>query len=112
MALRGGVASRFLCEITASSTCTVEWSGVTRPTAAVRKDPNRMEIFKGYIVDRNKAVLLREVNAVGRDEAEAALSLSLTPDELALQQEDELAVIWNNVGNFTRIPKTRMKLDK
>lgn len=71
-----------------------------------------MDIYKAFIVDRNKAKILREVTCIGRDESEAALEIGLTEAEKSLQRKDELQIVWQCVGSFERISKTRVILDE
>ena len=61
-----------------------------------------MNLYKVYIVDRKKGVLLAEHTLVGKDTGDAALELELTEGMKALKGKDELEIVWQTVGGFEK----------
>lgn len=73
------------------------------------KRRNRMTLYRAYVIDRFKGEVLSEHTVVGRDTGEAALNFSLTAEEKALKQKDDLEIIWQTVGQFDKVEVTRTR---
>jgi hypothetical protein len=77
-----------------------------------RKESNEMTLFKVYVVDILHGVVTSEHTRIGRDEGDAGIGLKLTEAEEKLKAKDALEIIWNNVGAFQKIVRTRTIVEK
>ena len=68
-----------------------------------------MRLYKAYVINRATADLLNEVTLIGRDKEDAALGLALTEDQKALKTDDDLEIIWQEVGAFEKREVQRIK---
>lgn len=68
-----------------------------------------MRLYKAYIVNRATAELLDEATLIGRDKEDAALGLTLTDAQKALKADDDLEIIWQEVGAFEKREVQRIK---
>lgn len=71
-----------------------------------------MNIFDVYIVNRVTCKILRKETLIGSDEGDAALTLTLTAEEASLKSEDDLDIIYNEVGSFEKRVTQRIKVEK
>ena len=73
-----------------------------------------MTLFKVFVIDRYKGVLLSEHTVIGVDEGEAALNFSLTDEERKIKSKDDLEIIWQRVGEFEKreVQRTRVEKDE
>lgn len=70
-----------------------------------------MEVYEVYIIDRNRLKILRRECVLGKDEADAALQLGLTDEEKKLKARDDLALVYNPVGDFEKVARSRVRID-
>ena len=68
-----------------------------------------MRLYKAYVINRATADILNEVTLIGRDKEDAALGLALTEDQKALKTDDDLEIIWQEVGAFEKREVQRIK---
>ena len=80
----------------------------------VKRGRNLMTLFKVFVIDRYKGVLLSEHTVIGVDEGEAALNFSLTDEERKIKSKDDLEIIWQRVGEFEKreVQRTRVEKDE
>ena len=71
-----------------------------------------MTLFKVFVIDRYKGVLMSEHTVIGRNEGEAALNFSLTDEEKKLKAKDDLEIIWQDVGEFEKREVKRVRMEQ
>lgn len=94
--------------------CFVSYSFGTpdyEPIKRKERSPNTMEVYEVYIIDRNRLKILRRECVLGKDEADAALQLGLTDEEKKLKARDDLALVYNPVGTFEKVARSRVRID-
>ena len=97
------------------SNCTIVSIGGSpywQPVGKINKRREVMTLFKVYVVDRRAGVLTSEHTLVGSDEADAALALTLTDEELKLKKRDDLDIIWQQVGTFEKRVIKSVRMEK
>jgi hypothetical protein len=101
-----------------ATTTSLIWSygnGITfRPMGETkkRKERNEMTLYKVYVVDILHGNVTSEHTRIGRDEGDAGIGLKLSEAEEKLKTQDALEIIWQNVGEFQKIVRTRTIVEK
>ena len=96
----------------------IAWSNVKATTCGAfyyigeeYKGRKMMNLYKVFIVNAITGTLLNEYSVIGKDQGEAALSLTLTSDELALKAKDDLEIVWQKVGEYDKREVQRVRND-
>lgn len=97
-----------------ATTVTGIWhmSGPVFEPIKARKDRNEMTLYKVYMVDIRRAVVTSEHTRIGRDEGDAAVGMVLTEEEKKLKSRDELEILWQDVGSFEKLKRSRVVMEK
>lgn len=104
-----------------ATTCTVysggAWGAAFRQadfiaTDIIKRKGNWMTLYKVYMVDIRKSAVTSEHTRIGKDEADAGIGLVLTEEEEKLRAKDELAILWQCIGEFEKLKRSRVVVDK
>ena len=104
---------------------TLEWSAPMATATAIwtysgynvgtgYSKPKRREdmtLYKVFCVDRKEGKVTSEHTLVGNDKEDAALELALNEAEKKLKVDDDLDVIWQVVGDFTKRVVERVRME-
>lgn len=71
-----------------------------------------MTLYKVYCVDIRHCVVTSEHTRIGKDVGDAGIGLELSEAEKALREKDELEMIWTTLGEFKKLGKQRVVIDK
>lgn len=81
-------------------------------TNLYKRKGDYMTLYKVYMVDIRRAVVTSEHTRIGKDEGDAGIGLTLTDEEAKLKAKDELAILWQNIGEFEKLKRSRVVVDK
>lgn len=68
-----------------------------------------MNVYFVALIDLMEVELVNYTITVGRDEAEAASSFDLTPEQKKLIKKGEMILVYNDLASFEPIEITRTK---
>ena len=78
---------------------------------SVLRKEGYMQVFKAFLVNVKDETLIREATVVGKDEVDAATTLSLSANELVLRKKDYLEILWQDIGEFQSRRPSRVAID-
>ena len=72
----------------------------------------KMNLFKVYVVDTKKLVVLMEAVVCGEDEGDAMADLALTDEIKVLKKRGRIAIMADMIGTFERFRTVAVEMEK